>query len=136
MKAVLNRALGLVRRAVDERRSCIHRLEPSPPAGSSLERTVANLLGDMTTGRVPRFRIFVQGAPLTLNPPIQQQLFLIVHEAATIKRKGSVPNSVYGASQGWGPKCASPFLKLRDALSMAEAPCRGDVVTRVVDTSW
>jgi signal transduction histidine kinase len=83
MKAVLNRALRLVRRAVDEGRACIHRLEPSPPAGSSLERTFANLLGDMTTGRVPRLRIFVHGAPLTLNPAIQQRLFLIVHEAAT-----------------------------------------------------
>lgn len=51
MKAVLNRALRLVRRTVDEGRACIHRLEPSPPTGSSLERTVAKLLGDMTTGR-------------------------------------------------------------------------------------
>ena len=37
---------------------------------------------------------------------------------------------------GVGPKCASPFLKLRDALSMAAAPRRRYVVIRVVDTSW
>jgi signal transduction histidine kinase len=37
----------------------------------------------MTTGRVPRLQIFVQGEPMTLNPAIQQQLFLIVREAAT-----------------------------------------------------
>lgn len=37
----------------------------------------------MTTGRVPRLRIFVQGEPLTLNPPIQHQLLLIVRDAAT-----------------------------------------------------
>jgi hypothetical protein len=75
MKAVLNRALRLVRRAVDEGRAYIHRLEPSPPAGSSLERTVANVLGNMTTGRVPRLRIFVQGAPLTLNPATSSDSF-------------------------------------------------------------
>jgi len=163
----------------------IYRLAPSPPAGSSLERAVANLLGDMTTGRVPRLRIFVQGAPLTLNPAIQQRLFLIVHEAATNALRHSEATKIEGEVQylhdalrvvvrdngcginpeafqrrsdlhrglcgvrdqaerigaqfgirskpGVGPKCASPFLKLRDALSMAEAPRRRDVVTRVVD---
>jgi len=37
MKAVLNRALRLVRRAFEEGRANIHWHEPSPPAGSSLE---------------------------------------------------------------------------------------------------
>lgn len=83
MKAALNRALRLVRRGVDEARARIRGVEPAVPAGSSLERVVANLLSDMTTGRVPRPRIFVQGDPLTLNPPLQQQLSLIVSEAAT-----------------------------------------------------
>ena len=83
MKAALNRALRLVRRAVDEGCACMQGRDPASPAGSSLERAVANLLGDMTSGRVPRLRIFVQGEPLTLNLLIQQQLFLIVREAAT-----------------------------------------------------
>ena len=81
--AALNRALRLVRWCVDEGRARREGLDPALPAGSSLERAVANLLGDMTTGQVMQLRIFVQGKPLTLNPPIRQQLFLIVREAAT-----------------------------------------------------
>ena len=83
MKDALNCALRLLRRAVNDGRACIQGLYTASPADSSLERAVANLLGDMTTGRVPRLRIFVQGEPMTLNPPIQQQLSLIVREAAT-----------------------------------------------------
>ena len=75
MKATLNRAMRLVRQAVDEGRACIQGLYTASPAGSNLERAVANLLGDMTTGRVPRLRISVQGAPLTLNPPISSNSF-------------------------------------------------------------
>ena len=64
MKATLNRAMRPVRRAADGGRACIQGLYTASPAGSSLERAVANLLGDMTTGRVPRLRILFQGAPL------------------------------------------------------------------------
>jgi signal transduction histidine kinase len=83
MKDALNCALRLLRRAVNEGRVRIQGLDTASTAGSSLEQAVANFLGDMTTGRVPRLRIFVQGEPMTLNPAIQQQLFLIVREAAT-----------------------------------------------------
>jgi hypothetical protein len=34
------------------------------------------------TGRGPRLLVFVQGKPWTLNPAIQEQLFLIGREAA------------------------------------------------------
>lgn len=83
MKDALNCVLRLLRRALDEGRACKQGPYSAPPAGSSLERDVANLLGDMATWRVPRLRIFVQGKPLTLNPPVQHQLLLIVREAAT-----------------------------------------------------
>jgi signal transduction histidine kinase len=67
-------------RPVSER---IDSMPETSTASSSLEHAFSNLLGEVTTGKGLRLRLFVQGKPWTLNPGIQEQLFLIGREAAT-----------------------------------------------------
>ncbi len=80
-KPVLNRALGLVVRAIDEGRVAMRGVLKASPEPSSLEQTLSALFSEVTTGRGPRVRLFVQGKARTLNPAIQEQLFLIGREA-------------------------------------------------------
>jgi len=77
----LSRALRLVRQAIDEGRAAIRGVHQASPAGSSLEHAFSNLLSETTTERDLRLRIFVCGKPWTLDPAIQEQLFLIGREA-------------------------------------------------------
>ena len=81
-KPALSSALRLVNQAIDEGRAAIqgiHRTS-TPPLG--LEQAFSNLLSEVATGRDLRLRVFVEGKPWTLNPAIQEQLFLIGREAA------------------------------------------------------
>jgi signal transduction histidine kinase len=80
-KPALSRALLLVRRAIDEGRAAIRGLHTASLVPSSLEQAFSNLLSEVTTGRGLQLRIFVRGKPRTLNPAIQEQLFLIGREA-------------------------------------------------------
>lgn len=80
-RPVLSSALRLVHQAIDEGRAAILGVHTDSPAPSSLEQAFSNLLSEVTTGRGPRLRVFVQGKPWTLNPAIQEQLFLIGREA-------------------------------------------------------
>jgi signal transduction histidine kinase len=82
-KPALNRALRLVLRAIDEGRAAMRGVRKDSPAPSSLEQTFSTLFSEVTTGRGPRVRIFVQGKPRTLDPAIQEQLFLIGREAVS-----------------------------------------------------
>jgi len=79
---VLSRALRLVRRAIDDRRAALRGLLMASPSPSSLEQAFSILLSEVAAGRGLRLRIFVQGKPRALNPAIQEQLLLIVREAA------------------------------------------------------
>jgi signal transduction histidine kinase len=80
-KPALCRALRLVHQAIDEGRAAVLGIQTDSPAPSSLENAFSNLLSEVTTGRGPLLRVFVQGKPWTLNPAIQKQLFLIGREA-------------------------------------------------------
>jgi signal transduction histidine kinase len=80
-KHVLSRALRLVLRAIDEGRAAMRGVRKTSPAPSSLEETLSTLCSEVITGRGPRVRLFVQGDQRTLNPAIQEQLFLIGREA-------------------------------------------------------
>ena len=80
-KPVLSRAMRLVLRAIDEGRAAIRGVREASPEPSSLEQTFSALFSEVTTGRGPRVRLFVQGKARTLNPAIQEQLFLIGREA-------------------------------------------------------
>ena len=81
-KPALSSALRLVNQAIDEGRAAIQGIHTASTAPSSLEHAFSNLLGEVATGRCLRLRVFVQGKPWTLNPAIQEQLFLIGREAA------------------------------------------------------
>ncbi len=81
-KSALSHALRLVHRAIDEGRAAIHGLHTASPAPSSLEEALSNFLNEVAPGRGAQLRIFIQGKPWTLNPAIQEQLFLIGREAA------------------------------------------------------
>src|SRR5260370_5021131 len=81
-KPALSSALRLVNQAIDEGRAAIQGIHTASTATSSIEHAFSNLLGEVATGRGLRFRVFVQGKPWTLNPAIQEQLFLIGREAA------------------------------------------------------
>ena len=80
-KPALSRALQLVGHAIDEGRAAILGLRTSSPAMSGLEQAFANLLEAVTPPRGVRGRVLVQGKPRTLNPAIQEQVFLIGREA-------------------------------------------------------
>src|ERR1700722_4440863 len=80
-KPALSSALRLVNQAIDEGRAAIQGIHTASTAPSSLEHAFSNLLGEVATGRGLRLRGFVQGKPWTLNPAIQEQLFLIGREA-------------------------------------------------------
>jgi len=80
-KPALSSALRLVNQAIDEGRAAIQGIHTASTAPSSLEHAFSNLLGEVATGRGLRLRVLVQGKPWTLNPTIQEQLFLIGREA-------------------------------------------------------
>jgi signal transduction histidine kinase len=79
-KPALNRALHLVHQAIKEGRAAMRGLRTAP-ARSTLDRAFSNLVSEVTSGTGPRIRVSVQGGPQTLNPTVQEQLFLIGREA-------------------------------------------------------
>ena len=81
IRPALSRALGLVRRAVDEGRAAMRGIHTASPAPSSLEEALSTLLDEVAPGRGVRLRIFVQGNPRALNPAIQEELLMIGREA-------------------------------------------------------
>ena len=80
-KSAVSRALRLVRRVIDDGRSAVRGMQIPSPVPSSLEQALTELLREFTNGTDRRLRIFVQGKPRTLNPVIQEQIFLISREA-------------------------------------------------------
>ena len=82
-KAALSRALGLVRRAIDEGRKAMRGHPRASAAPVSLEDAFSNLLEEVTPGQGVQLRIFVQGRTHALSPAIREQLFLIGREAVT-----------------------------------------------------
>ena len=93
-KPALSRALSLVRRAIDEGRAAIQGLQAVSPAPSSLEEAFSNLLEAVTCPRGIRVRLFVEGKPRTLNPAIQEQVFLIGREAVMNALRHSKATSI------------------------------------------
>jgi signal transduction histidine kinase len=81
-KPALSSALRLVNQAIDEGRAAMQGIHKTSTAPSGLEQAFSNLLSEVATGRDLRLRVFVEGEPWTLNPAIQEQLFLIGREAA------------------------------------------------------
>ena len=80
-RPALSRAIHLVHRAIDEGRATMLGLRTASPVPSSLEEVFSNFVNEVTTGRGPRLRIFIQGRPRKLPPAVQDQLFLIGRDA-------------------------------------------------------
>jgi len=66
-------------------------LKPTP---SSLEQAFANLVAEVTPVRRARVRVFVQGKPRTLNPAVQEEVFLIGREAVINALRHSEATSI------------------------------------------
>jgi len=80
-KPALSRALGLVRRAIDEGRKTMRGLPRASHAPESLEQAFSKLLEEVTPGQGVQLPVFVQGRTHALIPAIREQLFLIGREA-------------------------------------------------------
>jgi len=79
-KSTLNRALHLMHRGIDEGRAALQELRPPADASPSLEESLYCLWDELTPGGA-QFRILVEGQAKTLNPAIQEQIYLIAREA-------------------------------------------------------
>ena len=80
-KPELSRALRLIHRALDEGRAAMLGVHTPPAAPLSLDQAFTKLLEDVTPSPAVQLQAFVQGEPWTLNPTIQEQVFLICREA-------------------------------------------------------
>jgi signal transduction histidine kinase len=81
VQAPLSRAVGLVRRVIDEGRAALRGVHMTSTPRSGLEQAFYNFLEQAGPGRGVRLRVFVQGKPRTVNPATHEQLFLIGREA-------------------------------------------------------
>src|SRR4029077_7523533 len=79
-KSSLRRALQLMHRVIEEGRITLQGLRAPVIAPDSLEQALANFGNEFATPGV-QFRILVAGHPKTLNPAIQEQIYLIGREA-------------------------------------------------------
>ena len=75
---LLDRALRLVHRAIDEGRAALRGIHAVSPAPRGLEEALSTFLNEVGDRRL---RIFVWGRPKALTPVVQKQLFMIGREA-------------------------------------------------------
>lgn len=80
IKPSLNRVLRLMQRALEEGRVALHELRSSANAALGIEEALYGLWEELSPGSA-QFRILVEGPPKTLEPAIQEQMYLIVREA-------------------------------------------------------
>jgi signal transduction histidine kinase len=64
------------------------------PAPLSLEQDFANLMAEVAPARGARVQVFVQGKPRTLNPAVQEEVFLIGREAVINALRHSEATSI------------------------------------------
>jgi len=77
----LSRALGLIRRVVDEGRGVLSGLHSSPIDSMNLEQALCALRDEFVPPGKVQFRVFVKGQPKSLSQAIREQLYLIGREA-------------------------------------------------------
>ena len=76
----LNRVLHLMHRGIDEGRSALQELRSPTRVLPRLEDSLYCLWDELAPGDI-KFRILIEGQPKTLNPEVQEQIYLIVREA-------------------------------------------------------
>ncbi len=80
-KPSVNRAVRILREALEEGRATLQGLRSSAPAPTSLEYALAALRDEYVLDSNVGLRIFVVGQPRELQPAIQKQIYLIGREA-------------------------------------------------------
>ena len=79
-KSSLSRALQLMRRVIEEGRAALQGLRSPSIASASLEEALGHFRSEFPISSA-QFRVVVTGRHQTLNPTIQEQLYLIAREA-------------------------------------------------------
>jgi signal transduction histidine kinase len=92
-KPALERALLLMRRAIDEGRHAVQglRLAAVPPGG--LRQALADL-PDELGAQGPEFRVSVTGRPKAFHPAIEEEIYLIAREAVVNALRHSAATSI------------------------------------------
>jgi len=80
-KGSVSRALDLMRSVMDDARVVLQGLRSSSTTAPSLENALSALRDEYRPKRDVEFRICVHGAPRTLRPEVQEQVFLMGREA-------------------------------------------------------
>jgi signal transduction histidine kinase len=92
-KPTLERALFLMRRAIDEGRHALRGLRSSAVPGGGLEQALAGLPEELAA-EGPQFRISVTGRPKTFHPVIEEEIYLITREAVVNALRHSAATSI------------------------------------------
>jgi signal transduction histidine kinase len=93
-KPVLQRALALMLKGIDEGRAALCGLRgPALPEGS-LEKSLYHIQDDFAPNERARFRISILGETKTLEPAVQEQIFFIAREALLNALRHSKASSV------------------------------------------
>ena len=80
-KPILQRALALMRKGIDEGRAALRGLRaPALPAGS-LEKALYDVQNDLAPSELARLRIAILGEAKPLDLAVQEQIFFIAREA-------------------------------------------------------
>jgi signal transduction histidine kinase len=92
-KPALERALLLVRRAIDEGRHALNGLRSSVPLAGGLEQALASLTDEFSP-EGPQFRISVTGRSKAFHPAIEKEIYLIAREAVVNALRHSGATSI------------------------------------------
>jgi signal transduction histidine kinase len=92
-KPALERALLLMRRAIDEGRHAVAGLRSSAVQTRALQQGLAGL-ADELAAEGPGFRVSVTGHPKAFHPAIEEEIYLIAREAVTNALRHSAATSI------------------------------------------
>jgi signal transduction histidine kinase len=93
-KPMLRRALDLVRKGLDEGRATLLGLRSPVLPDGSLEKALCDVRNDFAGSERPRLRIVILGETRSLEPELQEQIFLIAREALLNALRHSEASSV------------------------------------------
>jgi signal transduction histidine kinase len=92
-KPSLNRVLSLMYRVIDEGRTVLQGLRSPGGASMGLEQALNNLLNEFALAGT-RFRVVVTGQPKTLEPAVQEEIYMIGREALVNALRHSKATSI------------------------------------------
>jgi signal transduction histidine kinase len=78
---LLTRVLGLIQRVIEEGREVLQGLRSTTVATMNIEHALSTVRDEFRASETARLRIYVKGRSRTLEPAIQEQIYLIGREA-------------------------------------------------------